>query len=276
MNASAKKPTFDDGLTAQVRGDFDSAIAIFEQVIHEHPTNTAAYHQLGRCHTKLGGFAKAIGYLETTVRLGPDRVAARLDLGLLHMANGNFAKAKAQFLHALSISKGNSSAKAMTCAGIVHYHEKDFGKAISQLQDACRLNPSSFACHFYLARIHATLKNSAKASEEALLAAAVCRDLIRARSEQPEGYFFLGETFMLQEDVRPALQNYLIAKDFSAQGVLHFFAFGLHYTSVDNYIGIARCYELLGELRYARYFGQLTLKIDPDNGQAKRFAGLEG
>ncbi|UCD58098.1 MAG: tetratricopeptide repeat protein [Candidatus Hydrogenedentota bacterium] len=273
MNASEKTPSFDEGLTAQMRGDFDSAIAIFERVVEEKPTSTPAHHQMGRCHMKLGNFAKAIECLETTVRLGPDRIAARLDLGMLHLAVRNIPKAKAQFLRALGLNSSN--VKAMSGLGIVHYHEKDFGKAISQLQDACALNPSNFACHYYLAKIHRDLKNPAGVREEALKAAAICQGLIRTRSEQPEGYFFLGETLVLQEEFRPALQNYLIAKDFSPKDVLQFFAFGLHYTLVDNYLGIARCYKVLGENRYARYFGQLTLKVDSYNEEAKQFAAIE-
>lgn len=273
MDKWKKMPSFDDGLTAQVRGDFDSAIAIFERVIEEHPANAAAHHQLGRCHMRLGTLDKAVEDLEAAVGLGPDRVPARLDLGMLYLAAGNVVKAKTQYLGALS--RNNSNVKGMTGLGIVHYHEKDFGKAISRLQEACTLNPSNFAGHYYLARIHRVLKNASGVEEEALKASAVCRDLIRVRTEMPEGYFFLAETFVLQKEYRPALQNYLIARDFSPEGTMHFFAFGLHYALVDNYMGIARCYRQAGENRYARYFGQLTLKIDSDNEEAKQFASIK-
>ena len=256
-----------------MKGDVDTAIGIFQQVIEEHPANAAAHHQVGRCYMKLGEFEKAIQSLETTVRLGPDRIAARLDLGTLYLVMGAVPKAKAQFLRALALN--NSNVKAMTDLGIVYYHEKDFGKAISQFQDSCGLNPSNFACHFYLAKIHKALDNAAGVQEEALKSAAVCQSLIRARSEQPEGYFFLAETFMLQGDHRPALQNYLIAKDFSPKGVMHFFSFGLHYSLMDLYLGIARCYKHLGENRYARYFGQLILKMDANNEEAKQLASIK-
>jgi hypothetical protein len=43
---------------------------------------------------------------------------------------------------------------------------------------------------------------------------------------------------------------------------------------MDLYLGIARCYKQLGENRYARYFGQLILKMDPNNGEAKQFASV--
>lgn len=273
MTEAKKAATFDEGLTAQMKGDFKTAISIFKQVVEEHPTNAAAYHQMGRCRMKLGAFDKAIECLETAVRLGPDRIAARLDLGHLYIAMENYAKAKTQFMRALSLS--DSNVKAMTGLGIIHYYEKDNGKAISQLQGSCEQNPSNFAGHFYLAKIHQSLSNTAGLQEEALKSAAICQDLIRVRSEQPEGYFFLGETYMLLEEYKAALQNYLIAKDFSKDDALHFFALGLYYTLVDNYIGIARCYEQLGENKYARYFGQLTLKIDSDNEEAKRFASIE-
>lgn len=272
MNKSDKKPSFDEGLTAQMRGDFKSAIAIFEKVTDEHPTNAAAHHQMGRCHMKLGDFAKAVGCLETTVRLGPKRVAARLDLGMLYLVMEDVPRAKVQFLRALALN--NSNVKAMAGLGIVHYHEKDFGKAISQFQDACELNPANFACHYHMAKIHKALENPAGVQEEALKSAAICQGLIRTRPEQPEGYFFLAEAFVLQGDYRPALQNYLIAKEFSPEGVMHFFAFGLHYSLVDDYLGIARCYELMGENRYARYFGQLTLRLDSNNEEANRFASI--
>ncbi len=273
MNKSKDTPSFDEGLTAQMRGDLESAIAIFERVIEEKPKDPAAYHQVGRCHMKRGAFEKGIGCIEAAVRLGPERIPARLDLGMLHLAVGNIAKAKVQLLRALSLNESN--VKAMAGLGIVYYHEKDYGKAISQFQDACSLNPSNFACHYYLARIHKILKNPAGVQEEGLKASAICHGLIRMRSEQPEGYFFLAETFMLLEEHRPALQNYLIGKDFSPEGVKHFFAFGMHYTLMGNYLGIARCYEILGEISYSRYFGQLTIKIDPGNKEAERFAALK-
>jgi tetratricopeptide (TPR) repeat protein len=269
---NGKTPSFDEGITAQMRGDFEAAIAIFERVIEAHPTSAAAYHQMGRCQMKLGAFAKAVRCFETAVRLGPDRVAARLDLGMRYIEEGDVVRAKAQFLRALALNESN--VKAMVGLGIVQYQEKDFGKAISMFQEACVLNPSSFAAHFYLAKIHRALKNSAGLMTEALKAAAICQGLIRMRSEQPEGHFFLAETFALQGDYRPALQNYLIAKEFSPDGTMHFFAFGLHYTLLDNYLGIARCYELMGEKEYARYFGQLAVRLDPENEEAKRFASV--
>jgi len=274
MNTPDKAPSFDEGLTAQMRGDFRSAIEIFERVLEAHPTSAAAYHQMGRCYVKLGEFDKGIECLETTVRLGPNRIPARLDSGMLYLYVNDIAKAKVQFLRVLALD--SSSVKAMSGLGMVHYHEKDLGKAISLFQDACALNPSTFACHYHLAKIHYALKNPAGVQEETRQSAAICQDLIRTRPEQPEGYFFLAETFMVQEEYRPALQNYLIAKDFSADGVMHFFAFGLHYTLVDDYLGIAACYNILGENRYARYFGELTLKIDSGNEEAKRFAAIEG
>jgi tetratricopeptide (TPR) repeat protein len=273
MNEASEGRKYDEGLTAHMRGDFDEAIAIFERVVEEHPTSAAAYHQMGRCHMKLGDFKIAIKNLETAVRMGPDRTAARVDLGMLYIAVDEISKAKAQFMRALSRSESN--VKVLASLGIVHFLEKDNGKAISHFQDAIELNPSNFACHFYLAKVHQALKNPAGVQEEALKSAAICQSLIRVRSEQPEGYYFLAETYVLQEETRAALQNYLIAKDFSPESAMHFFAFGLHYTRADNYLAIARCYEKLEEKEYARYFGQLTLKIDSDDEEAKRLASLE-
>lgn len=273
MNESSEGTKYDEGLTAHMRGDFDEAIAIFESVVAEHPTSAAAYHQMGRCFMKLGDFKMAIKNLETAVRIGPDRTAARLDLGMLYVAVDKIAKAKAQFIRALS--RNESNVKVLASLGIVHFLEKDYGKAISQFQDALELNPANFACHFYMAKVHQALNNPAGVQEEALKSAAICQSLIRVRSEQPEGYYFLAETYVLQEETRAALQNYLIAKDFAPEHAMHFFAFGLHYTRVDNYLAIARCYEKLEENEYARYFGHLTLRVDPDNEEAGRFAALK-
>ncbi|GAB4331708.1 MAG: hypothetical protein Kow0099_03130 [Candidatus Abyssubacteria bacterium] len=273
MGLKDKRASFDEGLTAQMRGDFEGAAAIFERVIKESPDNAAAHHQLGRCRMKLGDFQAAVEEIETAIRLSSGRIAARLDLGTLYLAVGDVAKAKVQFMRALKINESN--VKAMAGLGAAYYYERDVGKAISQFQAACALNPANFVCHFYLAKIHKGLENPGAMSEEALKSAAICQGLIRTRPEQPEGYYFLAQTFEVQKEYRPALQNYLIARDFSPKGVLHFFAFGLHYSLVDNYLGIARCYEALGEKRYARYFGQLTLKIAPENQEATRFASLE-
>ena len=57
---------------------------------------------------------------------------------------------------------------------------------------------------------------------------------------------------------------------------MHFFVLALHYTLMDNYLGIAHCYKLLGEDRYARYFAELMLTIDADNEEARNLAAIEG
>jgi tetratricopeptide (TPR) repeat protein len=272
MTESGGATSYDEGLTAHMRGDFAEAISIFERVVEESPTSTAAYHQMGRCHMKLGDLKKAVECFEVAVRLGPDRIATRLDLGALLVATGEYSKAKAQYMRALKRSESN--VKAMAGLGIAYFSEGDYGRAIAQLQSACGQNPSNFACHLYMARIHKALNNLDGLAEESLKSSSICQGLIRMRSEQPEGYYFLAETYVLQGETRGALRNYLIARDYSPKSAMHFFAFGLHYTRADNYLGIARCYEQMGEREYARYFGRLTLKLDGENSEAKRFASL--
>ena len=67
MKTPKDTPSFDEGLTAQMRGDLESAITIFERVIEERPKDPSAYHQVGRCHMKRGAFEKVLQFTEAKI-----------------------------------------------------------------------------------------------------------------------------------------------------------------------------------------------------------------
>ncbi|MCH7909739.1 MAG: hypothetical protein IIB38_08995, partial [Candidatus Hydrogenedentes bacterium] len=45
---------YDEGLTASIHGDLAAAASHFEKAIHLDNSMGPAYHQLGKCYTRMG------------------------------------------------------------------------------------------------------------------------------------------------------------------------------------------------------------------------------
>lgn len=88
---------FQEAQEAQQRGDRESAVRKYQELIEQHPEVVAAHANLGVVFANLGRYDEAIREYEVALAEAPDSPPLRLDLGLAYYKKGDFPGAAAQF-----------------------------------------------------------------------------------------------------------------------------------------------------------------------------------
>ena len=86
-------------------GDYQDAVAYFQQLLTAQPENPEAHHQLGLAHLKLDQHTEAIKSLRTAARSAPKRMDIQLALGEAYIAAGHDRFALNSFLKILQNSQ---------------------------------------------------------------------------------------------------------------------------------------------------------------------------
>jgi tetratricopeptide (TPR) repeat protein/capsular polysaccharide biosynthesis protein len=122
------------------RGDFDAAIACWQQAAALDPTLVEAYQQQGSVLQKLDQLEQAISCYASVLALQPDRVETLYHLGLCRFQQGKADEAIAHFTAAIQLNSDDS--RIYGDRGYAHLQQGHFNEAIVDLQQAIRLQQS--------------------------------------------------------------------------------------------------------------------------------------
>src|SRR5258708_1066046 len=95
--------------TALVQGNYDTAIAHFDEAIRIDPKFVRGYHGRGVAFFHKGVHDKAIASYTEALRLEPQNDVALFDRGLAHWEKGDPKQALADFKQAIQINPKNDS-----------------------------------------------------------------------------------------------------------------------------------------------------------------------
>jgi tetratricopeptide (TPR) repeat protein len=99
---------YDDAMFAYTTGDYDSAIAGFQQILNAQPDHFDAQLSLAMCHYRKGDFEKAIAEGHKAEKLKPNEQLVHTNLSLFYMKAGNKQTAEHHGLQARIASwRGN-------------------------------------------------------------------------------------------------------------------------------------------------------------------------
>ncbi|MBR1177823.1 tetratricopeptide repeat protein [Bradyrhizobium sp. KB893862 SZCCT0404] len=99
----------DRALARRQNGDLELAIEDYDEAIAHDPKLAAPYHQRGLALAATGDLDRAILSYNTAVRLDPSDAQARLDRGLAFLARGQADDARADFEAALALPAGKDA-----------------------------------------------------------------------------------------------------------------------------------------------------------------------
>lgn len=101
---------FDRGLEKQNSGDYQGAIADYDQAIKLNPDDADAYNNRGLARSALGNKQGAIADYDQAIKLNPDYAPAFYNRGLRHKEQRNKQRAIAGFQKAADLyqKQGNS------------------------------------------------------------------------------------------------------------------------------------------------------------------------
>jgi tetratricopeptide (TPR) repeat protein len=121
-------------------GDFDRAIADFDQAIKLQPDSALAYHHRGNAWSGKGELDRALADYEAAIRLDPSNPALFRDRGVLRRHHGDLDGALVDFDHAIRL--GFSDAGAYNERGLVWQDKKRHERAIADFNQALKINPN--------------------------------------------------------------------------------------------------------------------------------------
>ena len=99
---------YDDAMFDYTTGDYDSAIAKFEQILAAHPEHFDAQLSIAMCYYRKGDYARAIAEGHKAEKLKPNEQLVHTNLSLFYMKSGDKKTAEHHGLQARIASwRGN-------------------------------------------------------------------------------------------------------------------------------------------------------------------------
>jgi tetratricopeptide (TPR) repeat protein len=139
----------DLGRALAERGDYDKAIADFNEAIRLDPTLVIAYEGLAQAYEATGRYPAAIDAYRTTVAKDPVRDSAYARLGCLLLATGGATpEAEKALNQAIEINQTHAGAHA--CLGALYLDREHYADAIRETELAVTLNPQNVQGHLTL------------------------------------------------------------------------------------------------------------------------------
>lgn len=109
--------------------------------------STSDYRTEGETCLAHGEYNKAIADFNEAIRLDPHNAAAYLDRGLAYEDECQWREAINDYTIAIRLDPGN--AVAFLCRGNAYFGRDDFDRAISDYSEAIRLNPSLALAYYH-------------------------------------------------------------------------------------------------------------------------------
>ena len=261
---------YDEGVTAAMRGDVEQAIQHFNRTITLDDSYLAAYHQLGRCYTRLGKLQDAIDLFVRVIKEKPHQIPIRIDLGNALMEMGKFREARQVFDEVLQVKPANQRAQL----GLAHcaFNQGQWEESMQLAQAATLMGQPLFSTLYLLGR--AALMGGHHVIAEQALGEAMRQvdQMVETSPEHPEGYYLRGEILMMHHKYAEA-RDALDAAENRAKPHVQYSAYGEHFSLLDILNRLGVCYGHLGANEKAAAIGQRILILDPENKGGKKLAG---
>ncbi|HTB64517.1 MAG TPA: tetratricopeptide repeat protein, partial [Opitutales bacterium] len=134
------------GITQGKKGDYGDALADFDQVLHIEPEASTVYSNRGIIKNKMGDLNGAIADLSKAVEFNPTSANVYVTRGVLRSAKGDKTGSMADFAQALALEPQNAS--IYFNRGLARENNGDLDGAIADLTQSLALNPKNAAAYY--------------------------------------------------------------------------------------------------------------------------------
>jgi tetratricopeptide (TPR) repeat protein len=230
---------FDRGLTFQVKGDIDNAIAQFSEAIRLDSQYTAAWTERGRAYKAKKDLDKALTDFDGAIRIEP--TASRFNIrGLVYAEKGDLDRAIEDYTEAIRLDAGYDP--ALYNRAQAYRAQGKFDRAINDYDEAIRLDAK-----YAPAYSNRGLVYQAKGDLDHAIA-----DFAAAIQAEPSAdrYEQRGDAYVKKGDFAHALADYTIA-------------IRLNPNAAESYSSRGLAYQENGDLDHAIADYNQAVKIEP-------------
>jgi tetratricopeptide (TPR) repeat protein len=122
------------------KGDYDRAIADFNQAIQIQPDSTLAYFNRAAVYFAKQDYDRALTDLNQVIQLQPNFDLAYVKRGSVYSFKGDYDRALADLDHAIQLQ--SNSAFFYTVRGEIYFKRDDLARAIADFSQAIKLQPN--------------------------------------------------------------------------------------------------------------------------------------
>ncbi len=162
--ASVRKG-FDEGVALNKAGDYDGAIAKFNETANTVPNCFDCMAQIGYAYSQKKQFDEAEAAYKKAIEMKPDYAAAYNGLATVYNAQKKFdeaATASAKAVEYGGAAPGSGGVDAMYNQGVIFWNQGKIAEAKKQFEDVLKADPSHADAHYQLGM---ALVNEGKLSE---------------------------------------------------------------------------------------------------------------
>lgn len=253
---------YDEGLTAAVKGDLRRAVEFFEKAIRLDNKLATAYHQLGKCYSRLGQHKRAIAFLSQVVDKRPDLISAQIDLGHALNGIGQFPAARRQFEAALGVEPGN--AKAMLGLAENEALQGHWPEALQLAQSAQLVGGNTYPILYRIGEAATQSGNAELAVKTLQKADKLLEKYLETNPDKPEGHYLRGKVAAVSANYPAALQYFREAEN-RTDPSRSYLAYGESFALTDILAWQAACLEALGRANNTQDLHARIAELDPNH-----------
>ena len=187
------------GLSAQVRGDSDRALAEFEQAARVDSDSSAVHNRLAYHYYQSGLDAKSEEELRKSIEIDPSNIDNRLLLASLLSSQEEYGKAQNQYEAILQMDPKNMEARYYL-AGILAAQNR-YEDALEKYLDILKDNPKAAGIYYNIGLLYVRMNESSQAE-------AAFQKAIQMDPSLVEAYNSLGLVYELDQKPAQALDTY--------------------------------------------------------------------
>jgi tetratricopeptide (TPR) repeat protein len=181
----------------------DRAIDAYHRAIEKNPQNAMIPFHLGRYLIKIGRYKQALAVFQKSIQLNPDFGPAHDQMGLVYTKLELYDNAISAYQEVIRLQP--DYAPAYLNIGIAYGKIADYQNALSAYKQAIHINPQMVSAYNQMGKVFTQIGNA----DEAMQA---YKRALRLDPENVTAHFNIGAAYMAKGDKSKALGEYIILK----------------------------------------------------------------
>lgn len=168
-NREALTEVFGAGVAANRAGDFEQAVAKFEEVLRSMPACTDCHYNIGVASMRMEDYAAAEVAFRKVLDIRPDFAPGYYALAELYRLQERFdeattARSEANRIALEALAAGRERAQNILNQGIIFWNAGNIADAKRRFEEAAKLGPTHAEAHYWLGMANETDGNQAEAA----------------------------------------------------------------------------------------------------------------